>query len=100
VRGATLQFPDGTHYETGVHFTQDYSRTYHSTISEFLFPLDWELGWSDSFLRVSSVSADQELVGSSSQRSAYEGFVTVEGKVMGKKVCGYGLVEMVDLRAT
>ncbi|RKK68954.1 Kievitone hydratase [Fusarium oxysporum] len=79
-----------------VTFKPDYTRTFQShASSKIVYPLDWDLvvAGFGSF-RISSVKADQEMVGTSSLETAYEGFVTYTGRVGGKKFDGFGIVEI------
>ncbi|KAL7754957.1 hypothetical protein ACKLNR_014714 [Fusarium oxysporum f. sp. zingiberi] len=79
-----------------VTFKPDYTRTFQShASSKIVYPLDWDLvvAGFGSF-RISSVKADQEMVGTSSLETAYEGFVTYTSRVGGKKFDGFGIVEI------
>ncbi|RAL09964.1 kievitone hydratase [Aspergillus homomorphus CBS 101889] len=70
-----------------IHGADDNSQ---DLLAEF-YPKDQRFGSLD----ISSVLADQEIVGTSALETAYEGFVAVISKIHAKHVQGYGLVAIV-----
>ncbi|PWY82125.1 hypothetical protein BO70DRAFT_405343 [Aspergillus heteromorphus CBS 117.55] len=92
-RFATIRARDGSQYVVPATFTPDYGRTYESSNTGTVYPLDWtvEIGnWGS--LRISSVAEDQEVAGSTKAQTIYEGFVTFVGDFNNQAVAGYGLV--------
>jgi hypothetical protein len=78
-----------------VKFTLMYKQNCTSPVYDFLCLFDWGIAWSPrDCLRISSVSSDQQLVGPTSATIAYEGFVTVEGRLAGKSITRYSVVQM------
>ncbi|KAH7013792.1 hypothetical protein EDB80DRAFT_749404 [Ilyonectria destructans] len=76
----------------------DMSNTWVSPNSNLVYPLSWKLRFENGdHLVVNSIRPDQEMYGPEDLAdSAYEGFITVSGKLFGQ-TRGFGVVEMVTL---
>lgn len=98
-RFATVRSEDGTQQFLPITFSPDTSKTWVSNYTGIEYPLKWRVDFGgDDFLLFDSVHEDQEMAGTpgkSAVETAYEGFVTVSGRMLSKKASGFGIVEMV-----
>lgn len=94
-RFATIRKGDGSH--TVIPFTLESGEegAWTSPLSNYTYPQNWELSFSNGDrLKVKSVRKNQELYSSVVRSdSAYEGFVTASGRLLGEDA-SFGLVEM------
>ncbi|KAE8334488.1 Kievitone hydratase [Aspergillus arachidicola] len=94
-RFATIRTEDGSQNVVPSNFTPDYTRQWHSDVTDTLYPLDWTITVGDyGMFRVSSAVDNQEIAGNTAFTTAYEGFVTFTGEYAGEAVDGFGVVEV------
>ena len=94
-RFATIRAVDGSHTVIPVTVEASENHAWTSPLSNYTYPQNWELVFSNGDrLKVSSVRRNQELYSPVIRSdSAYEGFVTVSGRLLGEDA-SFGLVEM------
>ncbi|GAB1211254.1 hypothetical protein ATERTT37_000367 [Aspergillus terreus] len=96
VRFATIRRGDGAQLVVPVGFRADYTRQWYSQASGKLYPLDWVVTVGEvGVFRIASIVGDQEIAGDSAFPTAYEGFVTFDGRFEGQEVGGFGVVEII-----
>ncbi|EAU30913.1 predicted protein [Aspergillus terreus NIH2624] len=96
VRFATIRRGDGAQLVVPVGFRADYTRQWYSQASGKLYPLDWVVTVGEvGVFRIASIVGDQEIAGGSAFPTAYEGFVTFDGRFEGQEVGGFGVVEII-----
>ncbi|PYI18971.1 kievitone hydratase [Aspergillus violaceofuscus CBS 115571] len=97
-RFATMRLESGEAKFIPVSYTPNYRKTWTSNSTGIEYPLEWTIDLGDEgYLLVKSTVEDQEMAGSSKVETAYEGFVTVAGRLNKGPVTGYGIVEMVTI---
>lgn len=97
-RFATVRSDDGSQQFLPMGFSPDMTKTWVSGASGVKYPLRWELDLPNGdILSIESVTANQEMVGESASDTAYEGFVSVTGRMFNQVVTGFGIVEMTSM---
>ncbi|GES58481.1 kievitone hydratase [Aspergillus terreus] len=97
-RFVTMRLENGDFKFFPVIVTPNMGKTWTSATTGIEYPLEWTLDLGeDGYLLVKSTVANQEMAGDSKVETAYEGFITVAGRLNGRRTTGYGIVEMVTV---
>lgn len=97
-RFATIRSADGSLQVLPVEFFPDMATAWVSEATGAEYPLRWRVDLQNGdALMINSVTANQEMVGRSAAETAYEGFISISGRLFNQRVTGFGIVKITTM---